>query len=1531
MSDNRERALNLFSFLRELTRLRTRTTRTVEEYALQGGDVLWLDELPSSDACWLAARREKNDTHELDEWLQVRKPERTPPPAPPEELAPWLDPAQIADSSRATLDLRDRIAAEPGEKLSLARKSRTKEVEALHKSYLETWKAWAANDHGLHLALKAYAALYTMHQKQLRLGETFEVILGVGYLTWKAPGGYTVKRHALVARCDVSFDTELGVMTVTPAAEGMKLALEQDMLDVGDAPPPGMARDVEELLAEVGDDLFESDHLQAALQLWADAIGGHYDPTLTRQKGASDKPLVHFAPALIVRKRTERSLLRFFDRAIDDMSRASDLPLGVERLVSIVDDARKAAVPSDDEIYFPLPANDEQMQVARAILQRQGVLVQGPPGTGKSHNIANLVCHLLATGQRVLVTSHTSRALKVLKDKFPPDIAPLCVTLLGDDQEAMRTLEESVQAITERNANWTADGSRKLIGQLRQAIAHEQKIEAQTLRELRDLRTSETVTHDLGFGRYKGTAQVIATRLRDEQKDFGWMPETPEPETKAPISTDDALLFVSLLRDVDEAIESTLDQRLVDLDVVPTPGAFVDMLKNEEAARGKMAADSRRDHPAFHALTLASDAQLQALADTLDSYARAAEPLLDDPYPWVPRATMEALEGNARVWQELADFTRDHMRYIEGYPRETLRARVSGIDDRHMRNARAHAHALLTAARNGRKLTGLRLMWPGELKEAAWILDRVKIDGQRCDDVEALEKLSDWLEASDRLVLLKDGWAERTRLPSTALRPEVSVFQKLREELDAILSLGARRDAALAAVNAVSGVPAPPWHQLNAVRSLQWVAVAARNENTGEQARGAIDSVHTLLRDFLALTGIHEANKTLEAAVNKRDEHAYTAAYKNIVRLIEARERRTRRLELEKRLRNRAPALLALLQETCADALWDERLDRFEQAWDWARAGTWLTRLFASVELERLSTRLEEHRTKMLDLRGKLTSEMAWNACFERMTEHEQQHLRAWTMAVRRVGKGKGKYADKHRQAARAHLDECRSAIPAWVMPIYRVAEGIEAKRDAFEVVIVDEASQSGTDALFLMYLAKKIVVVGDDKQISPDNVGISAERVEALRQKYLGEVPHGDALGIEHSFFDQAAIRFSGRIRLREHFRSMREIIAFSNIAFYRSEPLIPLRQYGSLRLEPPVAAVYVPNAQAVREGDRTTNPTEATAIVDQIVACCGDPRYTGKSFGVISLLGEAQSNLIHEMLVDRLGPEQMEARGLVCGDAYAFQGDERDVMFLSLVVGPQLGGRALPALADQRAQRRFNVAASRARDQMWLFHSVTVDMLSRNCLRRKLLEYFLDFEMYTEDATSLIDVEEVRRSAASRRRTGLGAPAPFRNWFEVDVFLRISDRGYTVLPRQEVANCRIDLAIQGATCMMAVECQGEDYDGEERYEEDLQAQRVLERCGWTFWRLRGSAFYRDSNTALQGLWETLQRLGIEPSRAPRVETDDDLLYGDESTPSGETAAVAAPEAAGGSAEAEGGEADGVAAGEAEPSLERAGEVAAT
>ena len=72
------------------------------------------------------------------------------------------------------------------------------------------------------------------------------------------------------------------------------------------------------------------------------------------------------------------------------------------------------------------------------------------------------------------------------------------------------------------------------------------------------------------------------------------------------------------------------------------------------------------------------------------------------------------------------------------------------------------------------------------------------------------------------------------------------------------------------------------------------------------------------------------------------------------------------------------------------------------------------------------------------------------------------------------------------RGEARKHLQTCRESIPAWIMPRYMVADLFPPEPELFDAIIVDEASQLDIGGLFLFYLAKKVIVVGDNMQISP-------------------------------------------------------------------------------------------------------------------------------------------------------------------------------------------------------------------------------------------------------------------------------------------------------------------------------------------------------------------------------------------------------------------------------------------------------------
>ena len=172
-----------------------------------------------------------------------------------------------------------------------------------------------------------------------------------------------------------------------------------------------------------------------------------------------------------------------------------------------------------------------------------------------------------------------------------------------------------------------------------------------------------------------------------------------------------------------------------------------------------------------------------------------------------------------------------------------------------------------------------------------------------------------------------------------------------------------------------------------------------------------------------------------------------------------------------------------------------------------------------------------------------------------------------------------------------------------------------------------------------------------------------------------------------------------------------------------------------------------------------------------------------------------------------------------------------------------------------------------------MLLFHTATLDDLSANpdCVRRKLLEYCLEPRGSSDWRQMDLTCPQLERAAAGTQRERGNQPHPFDSWFELDVFLRIVRRGYRVIPQHEVHGYRIDLVVQGMQGSLAVECDGDEWHGAEQYEADIARQRNLERCGWTFWRMRESEFRLDPDAALEDLWETLKRRSITPIRESR------------------------------------------------------------
>jgi very-short-patch-repair endonuclease len=312
----------------------------------------------------------------------------------------------------------------------------------------------------------------------------------------------------------------------------------------------------------------------------------------------------------------------------------------------------------------------------------------------------------------------------------------------------------------------------------------------------------------------------------------------------------------------------------------------------------------------------------------------------------------------------------------------------------------------------------------------------------------------------------------------------------------------------------------------------------------------------------------------------------------------------------------------------------------------------------------------------------------------------------------------------------------------------------------------------------------------------------------------------------------------------LTEHFRCVPEIIEFNNtLCPTYGGRLEPLRQTNPHeRLSPPIVTSFVPSGF---KDNSDINQPEAEALVEALMLCCQCEKYTGKTMGVISLLGEDQAKYIADLIAKRLDDRELSQRRIICGDAYAFQGDERDIMFLSLVVAPNA---VFAPLVREDARQRFNVATSRAKDQVFLFHSIRLDDIkNESCVRYKLLKWYQNPPLAEVEA----NIETLNQKADSP--------------FEIEVGTRIIKRGFKVIPQfrpfSRDSQYRIDLLVQGPRGRLAVECDGDQWHGPERWEYDQRREAQLRRAGLKFWRINGSAFYRNKDTALESLWPTLER----------------------------------------------------------------------
>ncbi|HSY99385.1 MAG TPA: AAA domain-containing protein [Terriglobales bacterium] len=1466
----RDKLTRVFRYLEALNQHRNPAKRQIREQPWS----LWLHGLPdhpsikrgtgkSQSANAKAGKTQSADAGNEEFILKVQRPVLTRPPEPPEEVSSWLvtgweNPSEkiLVQQSREELDQagNPRIVNFDDDKARSAA--------------LQRWKLlrdeWAKSEKPARAAMKIFETLYALYGRIDREAERVELVLGDGILSWRRAEG-DIYHPILLQRLQLQFNAAVPEFTISEADHPVELysALFQSMADV-DGRAIGRCR--EELEQEGFHPLINGStsgflkRMVIQLSPRGEFIEGRapaeeqHDPSIGRD------------PLLFLRSRT-LGFAAAIEGILADLRTREDLPwsllniVGEESPIATTDETELPAsetVETEAEVLLSKPANPEQIRIAKQLERHGGVLVQGPPGTGKTHTIGNLIGHLLAEGKSVLVTSHTTKALRMVRHHIVPELRPLCVSLLESDLDSRKQLESAVGSIAERLSRADAVSLETEAKKLEAERGDILKKLEQIRKQFADARADEY--RDIVIAGKTWAPSDAARKVAQEKAALGWVPGPVAAVAPLPLSPGELADLYRTSVSISREDEIELSGNLPELHDLPRPEDFEGAL-SERNRLGMEDLDFRSDLWQS-GVSQGSPDELEALTASL---VQAVEPL-SGKEKWKLAAVYAGKYGKAhrQPWEQLVSF----VRLVHS---EAAKAQESFVQygpqlahNSDFEDQERVACEILAHLEDGGKLGSFTLFthktW-GQWIESTKVNN---VNPRTPEHFQALRKLAHLKKLRQEL---SGRWDRQVAIlgtpPSGQMGEEVEkTLMQFCDSIEGCLDwhehtwlplqqqlsdLGFKWDKFIAEQPAVVGADGELIRIGKAVSDSLLPILDARFKKLKLlQLEQEARDLKARLKLAARLAKSSKATAKLLAAVSDEDSSDYRDAYDGLLELKSRQADLDLRRTLLAKLESAAPAWAGAVRNRAGVHGRSEPPRDPAAAWTWRQLNDELDRR-SSVSLETLQTKSEKLHEQLRRVTVGLIDTRAWAAQARRTSSRQRQALVGWLDTIRRIGKGHGIRVSLLRAEAARKMSECRGAVPVWVMPLSRVVENFDPRITRFDVVIIDEASQSDVMALVALYLGKTVLVVGDHEQVSPSAVGQELGIIQNLIFQYLPGIPNSDLYDGQISIYDLARQSFGGTTCLVEHFRCVPEIIQFSNMISYDFR-IKPLRDASGVQLRPHTIAYRVTGSSR----DGKINRQEALGVASLLTAAMEQPEYkkndSGQptSFGVVSLVGDEQALEIDNLLRRHISPDRYELHRLLCGNAAQFQGDERDVVFISLVDTAQRGPLSL---RDQELfKQRFNVAASRARDQMWIVHSLSPQNdLKADDLRRQLIEH-------AQDPSRLMRALEEKEN-----RTQSG--------FEREVMKLLSAAGYSVAPQWRVGAFRIDLVVEGDGRRLAIECDGDRYHPLEKLPGDMDRQSVLERMGWIFTRIRGTEFFRNPERAMKPVFEKLELLEISPN----------------------------------------------------------------
>ncbi len=1468
------RASSIFNYLHEVVNLGVRQQRVLEGY---DNLLVYSNELQQIKGVDIT-----NDEGKDDAWLTVYRQEVSEEPNIPETLRSWV---KLDDKKGNKPEFLEEVETDSVIEKFWDNDTRVEEFE----KYLILWEAWAEETSLLRRQQEIFELMFRAADK-LKYDGQFELIWGHGILLWNYNGREF--RHPLITqRMVIEHHASKGVIQLFPD-DDYETRVELGMLMNSDISNLSMLRNrFKEVYYHPAKDRSCSFILkEISAELSPDGLV--ISPENGNKFTCKEQLRIVDTWVIFVRKRKQDSLMRDIEAFQEKLnSRSGELPNSLSLFLCRADEiADKQCIHKvyseldalmDTNILFPLPANSEQVQIISSVEKADGTVVLGPPGTGKSHTIANLICHYMALGKRVLVTTQKDQALRVLHDLIPVELRSLCLSLLSNNKDSRDRLESAVRRINEI-----------VTKSIRQTVENEISIfEKCVKRYAEELNETKTRINEIAALQYRyiedweGKRLLPAALIRKMNKvkeTHTWLNDIPVYRTNVDKTEGDnciKLLFDTPISGNEmkelKCLRNRLEGFLIDLSFYrPKINELIDPHMFSEMALDLNTLELREDETrkCISGLIFREHDELlfNKAINELDKGIKVYKLIKED---WQRsilngircesidvkqiKRTISSLESSVKEAKKLLKNKEleDNVDTGKEFPDDELKNAVNGAMNRVMLGKKAVS--LFTSAAKKKILTGITINGKFPVSANEW------------------EKVINYLDLFQEVSHLRTRWNNlitnlglsgvelKGNVDQREIKYEISLLVKLINELKAPVNYAKDRfpkiKDAMGKILAESDLNISD----DSLTVYHETFLLIRDNKRFDKTKDRLERQKNRLANAASNDNAHPVvNEMIYLLDHRFSEHEklcndWETNY-NKLKHLEALDTDYKRYnELINILQIKAP----LWAEKCLSGEFTEEElfpEFYCDSWHYNGLNDFIKSVVKSIsDIEELEVTAKRLTGFLLETKRKLVVAKTKLGLIDNTSIENLQALEEWRIALKKLGKGTGKWAWKKEKAVKFAMQKAKDAVPVWIMPLYRVSETLHAEFGSFDVVIVDEASQCDIRSLPALARGKKVIVVGDPEQISPESVGINEIKIEELIKTYLPNIESNSCYDLKTSLYDLAKIKFSGQgvLMLKEHFRCVPEIINFCNDLCYQEE-IIPLRNpINNYPFEPALETLFVKSGR--RDDDADINRKEAEMICERLKEMVNDLRYYGKSIGVVSLTGNEQAKYITTIIDRYLTPEQRERCKFHAGDAYAFQGDERDIIVLSMVIGSS-DSRRFVALTRESYRQRFNVAVSRAKNKLILFHSVQLgdDLKNSEDLRYKLLDYM-------ENTTAPNTNHEVVSSSVCPQ-----------NELRNDVLMELKGRGYSVVPEFKIGNVTVDLAVEGSDSRLAIECNGGLYSTYDQWKVSQTIRLQLEKAGCDIIRIWASAFALDASGTMGNLYRKLEVMGIQPNNKATIKS---------------------------------------------------------